>query len=44
MSLLLLFRPLTDATPPAAATPFRTLLGVGLTLAVNITPILVILT
>lgn len=32
MSLLLLFRPLDDATPPAPAiTPTRMLLGVGLT-------------
>lgn len=44
MSLLLLFRPLEDATPPAAATPLRTLLGVGLTLAVITTPALVALT
>lgn len=39
MSLLLLFRPLEDATPPpTGTTPFRTLLGVGLTLVIPLLP------
>lgn len=40
MSLLLLFRPQEDATPPAPDTiPFRTLLGVGLTLSLLFAPL-----
>lgn len=32
MSLLLLFRPSEGAAPPVTAVPYRTLVGVGLTL------------